>query len=596
MKRISRIAALLTASAFLFGFAACSDGDSDGNSNSGTPDNPETPSGGTLTAIPDSWNFVNQDSATWVTTLNANTSSSADGTRSLSSDIEIKGADEELTLTLCKEGGISDYKDKLGASGNSAPSYSYVDPALGLRIKGSAIKIAGVQGKVGVKIAWAGGGNRSLGIYKGSDDSSPVVKTVDTSKTTASATGNNGAITVYEQDDVDETFDFTSAKKDLYIVAGNNIYIKSIEISDKADAVEKSVTVKFPDMESGLSDETKITSTDYPIGYASSISADDLSAKLKADTTKAELMSTIINMAQSSVNETLTEGGAAEGAVTVTAEHVNFFYFATAEAWTAYDDAYSNGGNDSEIESAMANALSSIDGGATVYVSFGLSEALWSALDAAIANAGATWAAYDTITLTGTAVTSLETPNAIKYVKTEVTPSTDPKTYTYPCTAVSSITSDYTVLATDASVSGGSSHVSLTLSKYSGTGVGSSKVGSATMPTETTDENPASSSPSAIAFKADSTKGLMIKKDALKFTLPAGTYNVVVNFYQNSTSDRNLEVTFGDSGTTETKAAGTAKGDVSYEKELVTAESDMNVYIGASNELYIKSIVIKKAE
>ena len=592
MKRISRIAALLTASAFLFGFAACSDGDSDGNSNSGTPDNPETPSGGTLTAIPDSWNFVNQDSATWVTTLNANTSSTADGTRSLSADIEIKGADEKLTLTLCKEGGISDYKDKLSASGNSAPSYSYVDPALGLRIKGSAIKITGVQGKVGVKVSWAGGGTRSLGIYKGSDDSSPVVKTVDTSKTTASATGNNGAITVYEQDDIDETFDFTSAKKDIYIVAGNNIYIKSIEISDKAEAVEKSVTVKFPDMDSGLSDETKITSTDYSIGYASSISADDLSAKLKADTTKAELMSTIINMAQSSVNATLTEGGAAEGAVTVTAEHVNFFYFATAEAWTAYDDAYSNGGNDSEIESAMANALSSIDGGATVYVSFGLSDALWSALDTAIANAGATWADYDTITLTGTAVTSLETPNAIKYKK-----ETSGETNTYPCTAVSSITSDYTVLATDASVSGGSSHVSLTLSKYSGTGVGSSKVGSATMPTETTDENPASSSsPSAIAFKADSTKGLMIKKDALKFTLPAGTYNVVVNFYQNSTGERNLEVTFGDSGTTETKAAGTTKGDVSYEKESVTAESDMNVYIGASNELYIKSIVIKKAE
>ena len=88
----------------------------------------------------------------------------------------------------------------------------------------------------------------------------------------------------------------------------------------------------------------------------------------------------------------------------------------------------------------------------------------------------------------------------------------------------------------------------------------------------------------------------MIKKDALKVgSLDAGDYELTIKAYQNSTSDRNLEVTIGASGTTETKAAGIEKADFEYTKKF-TASAATDIYIGASNELYIKEIILKKAE
>ena len=133
---------------------------SDGGTGSGdgTGSGSEDTSAVKLPAIPDSWDFVSQTGAAWVTSLDSykTASTTADGTVNPTSDIDIKGKDEKLTLTLLKSDetnkNLINYKDKLSASGVAEPSFSYVDPTLGLRIKGTAIKIAGAQGKIGLKI------------------------------------------------------------------------------------------------------------------------------------------------------------------------------------------------------------------------------------------------------------------------------------------------------------------------------------------------------------------------------------------------------------------------------------------------------------
>ena len=299
MKKLSKVAALLAAGALFFGgtFLSCSsDGlppELGGGSGSGAGGSGGAGgaggSGGSggdgtktkLTAVADSWNFVSQaDTVAWVASLPK--SLSTDGTVSLTSNIDIAGADGKLTLSLLKENGIEKFSTALGANGNSDPSFSYVDPALGLRIKGSAIKIADVQGKIGLKIEWVGGASRSLGIYRGTSDTNPIVKAVDSTGTEKEATGNSGAIKVYEQDPIDEIIDtFLYEKGDLYIVAGNNIYIKSIGITNAGDAVT-TVTLKVP---TAVNDTTGAITwgdvADYDIG-STSITPSALETKIKA--------------------------------------------------------------------------------------------------------------------------------------------------------------------------------------------------------------------------------------------------------------------------------------------------------------------------
>lgn len=571
MKKLSRIAALLAAGALLFGFASCSDG---GGSDDKTPSNPVDDSY-TGPGTADSWDFTTYGNLAWVnpdaagsTVVKDTSKYDTDGTYTISADATVKGASDVLTLTVAATGtgkGTS-VKDT---------NYSYQSGTTdGLRFKNDAFKIASVKGKVKLTIEWSciagkAAGDRNLEVTVGSGST----KSIGNDATTSASSGNV-AMTPYT-----ETISAGSGS-DIYIGASNNIFIKTITLEDASDAVEKSVSVVVPSFDTGL---TGAATKTYSIGYDDSITADGLTAKLKEDTTLASALEALVAMIQASIDEVLTDAGLSAGAVTVTPDHVAFYYFASEADWTAFDNA-----DDEEAEAAaIANALDTIDGDATVYINFGTTAALNSAVANAIANANVSWIDYDTITLTGTAVTSLSTPNAIKYVKDTSSGTT------YPRSAATGITSDYTVLADDATVSG--TTVTLTLKNYAGTGIGTTKTGtSAAMPT--VDDSDISAAPVAIAYKADSSKGLLIKKDALKFTLSAGTYNIVINFYQNSTSARNLEVTYGDAGATESFAAGTSKGDVVYEKELITFDSDTNVYIGASNELYIKSIVIKKAE
>ena len=84
-------------------------------------------------------------------------------------------------------------------------------------------------------------------------------------------------------------------------------------------------------------------------------------------------------------------------------------------------------------------------------------------------------------------------------------------------------------------------------------------------------------------------KGTCIKKQALKLTgLAGGTLKIVA--YMGSTSARNLEVTVGTTGATETLDMGTTSGVTKTYTKTLSGSDD--VYIGASNEIYIQSITV----
>ena len=401
MKKLRGIMAILAATALIFGTVACSDGGGNDNNNNKTPTDQSDPisggsgtsdpvtggggseGGSSLEAIADSWNFVSQaDSVAWVSAVkSAADTTKADGTATLTSNVDILGADGKLTLSLLEGSAAAfKYSTALGTTGNSAASFSYVDPAYGLRIKGTAIKIAGVQGKAKITVSWIGvKDNRAIGIFEGAvDDSTPLIKKeTDTSKPTVSVTGNSGPMTGYIQDDLVLAVNYTSEAKDLYLVAGNNVYIKSIAIEDAADVTENTISVFIPNFDDGSLEETGKT---VSIGYADSISSSDLITVLKADTSLADTFAQVLTVVQAEVNEDLVAGGAESGAVTVTADLIDYWFFAKAD-WSKIID---------EDESNDPTPVTTIAAADEVVVAFTRSDSLDSKVEAAIAAASGT--------------------------------------------------------------------------------------------------------------------------------------------------------------------------------------------------------------
>lgn len=400
MKKLRGIMAILAATALIFGTVACSDGGGNDNNNNKTPTDgsgTSDPTGGSgtsdpviggggseggssLEAIADSWNFVSQaDSVAWVSAVkSAADTTKADGTATLTSNVDILGADGKLKLSLLEGSAVAfKYGTGLGTGSNSVASFSYVDPAYGLRIKGAAIKIAGVQGKAKITVSWIGvKDNRAIGIFEGAvDDSTPLIKKeTDTSKPTVSVTGNSGAMIGYIQDDLVLAVNYTSEAKDLYLVAGNNIYIKSIAIEDAADATENTISLFVPNFDDGSLEETGKT---VSIGYADSISSSDLITALKADTTLADTFAQVLTVVQDEVNKDLVAGGAASGAVTVTEDLIDYWFFAKAD-WSKVID---------EDDTNDPTPVTTIAADDEVVVMYGTSDSLESKIGAAIAAA-----------------------------------------------------------------------------------------------------------------------------------------------------------------------------------------------------------------
>ena len=562
MKKLSRIAALLAASAMLFGFAACSDSDS--SSPTPTPENQEEEQENqeeeqeyTGKVTTGSWDFTQYADADWTgdgvegghqgskitpdtASKNTTTQYLYDGQYYLTEDIELisealdAATEDGLTLTLLKTGtGVGNTQI---SSGRNAPySYKY-GTGSGLRFKNDSIKIADVKGKVKLTIEWSSmqnkeAGNRNLEVTVG--DSGTTVKT-PTAATGAAESGQESvAMPLYTQ-----TINAGSGKT-IYIGASNNLYVKTIKIESAADAVEKFVTVKFPDFDTGLTDESKITSADYSIGYDDSISADDLTAKLKADTTKAELLAAGIALFQKDVDEALTDGGAEAGAVTVTADDLDFIYFASADDWNAYDEAE----EEEAVETALEKALSTIEGGATVYITIDGKESLWTKVASAITAANLTLELPYTITASKFASITTATTEA------STTPESD-----------------------DATTSAIVEAIGLALGE-------SMRI----------DGNPQRFNIGGSLQK----KG----KNAIIFTAPTGATSIEVHFYNNggSAGNRYLKIAeYSDSNVSATD--GTQKTVASSTDDIVDTfaiTAGKKYMLGASNGLYITEIVIK---
>ena len=250
MKKLSRIAALLAATALLLGAFGCSSGGGSGNSDDNSDDDDQELeddyTGKTTTG---SWNFVSQaDTVEWVAAFKTNTiTNTTDGTLSLdnSGDISIESdalsADTDgLTLTI------------LAAkpwSGATNPNYSYAEPASGLRIKNPALKIADVKGKVKVTIEWAcisgkPANDRKLQLLK---DGGTVVKEKNNDATGSTTTDMT-------------TFEATVAAGEgtnLYIGGDNNVFIKSVKVeaASASDVVETPGDVTPPENETPSEEE-----------------------------------------------------------------------------------------------------------------------------------------------------------------------------------------------------------------------------------------------------------------------------------------------------------------------------------------------------
>ncbi|MDE6773744.1 MAG: Ig-like domain-containing protein [Treponemataceae bacterium] len=94
------------------------------------------------------------------------------------------------------------------------------------------------------------------------------------------------------------------------------------------------------------------------------------------------------------------------------------------------------------------------------------------------------------------------------------------------------------------------------------------------------------------AYRYDSDAGLCIKKDALKIENIKGLVEVVIEWYFNGSSNRDLEVTIGNGETKKKTVSSDDKGKTFVYTDTFDGGDGTTLYIGASNELYIKSITI----
>lgn len=154
----------------------------------------------------------------------------------------------------------------------------------------------------------------------------------------------------------------------------------------------------------------------------------------------------------------------------------------------------------------------------------------------------------------------------------------------------------YNVLKSNMDIDGASGNLKLSIANYAGTGVGKTKVGTeAAEPTEKAGTDAVE--PKTLNFKAKSDVGLLIKKDALKIAGVKGNVKLTISWYMasaKSAGDRKLEVTVGSDGTPVETGCTAEKGDQpAYTVSFDGGDDGKDVFIGASNEILIKSITIE---
>ena len=170
---------------------------------------------------------------------------------------------------------------------------------------------------------------------------------------------------------------------------------------------------------------------------------------------------------------------------------------------------------------------------------------------------------------------------------------------------LTAIGSDATIIYDNVELDGEKGNLTLTIANYAGTGVGKTKSKVTTkedLEAGYSDDKlkPSASNnnkavlPETVQYKSNS-KGLVIKRDALKISGVKGSVKLTVKWGVTSSkaeSDRNLEVTIGSGETEEIAMPLSTTNAKENSFDVEGGENGVDVYIGASNEVYIDSITI----
>jgi len=606
MKKISKVAALLAASALLFGgmFLSCSDSD-DGDSTGGgssttkpTPTPTPTPTPGTEddVTVDALWDFKtnpdNISTSNQTVDLTLSTNTKTDGT----------GAGSGATLVLNGTEKTSKWKNETAEDGKTATCYGIYagnKKSTGVDYATNYNNDTYVYGKLTLTLL----GKATIEMKvsgNGSTDSQWVVVSDSSNKIVGYKTLEN---------DVQKTLEVTDAEKGIYTIWMLDSRIQQIS----AKTATEQTTFTAATDNSTANDLTTlgligtvVTSSDTSVATAeiaagkiaiTSVKAGDASITVKNAADKSATIAvsvsssgkievgTITKFTRSAPTATVTSkptsNTAKDGAGTVTWDGLTDLEYSTdGETFASATDA----GLTVTVDEAGTTATITGLAAGTYYVR-GKASDDYEATESTTVTVGNSAAAKttDSWDLSKTAVEKF-TVNGYAYSGTG-------SDYTY--TAATALSTTAAILAEDYVYAGASGNLNLTISKYSGTGVGNSKAGVTTAPdwNATSNNKPGNS----VQWKTHD-KGLIIKRDGIKISGVKGSVKLKITFGITSKKDENnrfLEVTVGSGETVKTSNPVQSTDPTTYSVDVEGGTEGVDVYIGASNELYLQSITIE---
>lgn len=581
MKKLTKAAALLVATALLFGTVACNsdDGDDSPKTNGSQPVNngsePGPSSGGTGgegtgesgdsgNKVTYTWDFSNTDLTSvpaW--SAYADSDSTTSGAEllkvNLDADATYESTPAGLTLKMPKDSQYNKVSPSVAKSGSvTAEGATNGSIELGGKVVDKEFSVS-VKGPFTVKMVdGANSSEDKTDRYAFIKVNGDEVVAPNKASTTIPAAGEVLSYSYTGEDTVTVSFGATK------IVRIYTITIEAAEIAagDKVAGEVISLGSFAPEKNN---DKANDRATLGLVGTSVSSSAEGVATVAISDD---KIVITSVSAGTATI--TVTDG-TQEATIAVTVGATGAI---TVGAITKYTPAAPVKDTDYTVEDAKLTAVNAIeystDNGDT-----------WTALEADSAYTATEPSSVLVRFAEGTYDASLSVTEGLVPAGTpEPTATLDSWNFIpSPDTAITALTSKSTITS-DITTMGTSGVLGVTLSA-GGTKVGASK--------------------GITNFQYRAAQGLLIKRDALKITGVKGKVKLTVGHYlssKKSEDDRRLEVTIGDSGTTvEIPNPETTSGS-RLPDYVVTfdAGEGTNIYIGASNELYIQDIKIEAAE
>lgn len=584
MKKLTKAAALLAATALLFGTVACNsdDGDDSPKTNGSQPVNngsePGPSSGGTggegtggsgdsgntVTTVTYTWDFSNTD----LTSVPA--WSAYDGSNSTTSGAELLKVNLDADATYeSTPAGLTLKMPKDSQYNKVSPSVEKSNSVTAEGATNGSIELGG--GVVGKEFSVSVKGPFTVKMVDGANSSSDKTERYAFIKVNGEevVAPNKASNTIPA---AGEVLSYSYAGEDTVTVsfgATKIVRIYTITIEAAEIAAGDKVAGKVISLGSFAAEQNNATANDRAtlglVGTSVSSSAEGVATVAISD---GKIVITSVSAGTATI--TVTDG-TQEATIAVTVGATGAI---TVGAITKYAPAAPVKDTDYTVEDAKLTAVNAIeystDNGEN-----------WTALEAG--------SAYTATESSSVLVRFAEgTYDASPSVTVQLVPAGTPEpTATLdswnfipsPDTAITALTTKGTI-ASDITTMGASGVLGVTLS------AGGTKVGVTKGETN---------------FQYKAAQGLLIKRDALKITGVKGKVKLTVGHYLSSAkaeNNRRLEVTIGDSGTTVEIPNPTTTGSSRLPDYVVTfdAGEGTNIYIGASNELYIQDIKIEAAE